>query len=69
MAAGVPDLVPDLDSFRSSLTRHSSPLTSYFPAIVYTPMAYLACALEENCLSSSAYSAYGHDRRYYTTQR
>ena len=42
----LPDLVPDLSQFQSSLVR--------VPYLSRTPMYYLTCALEEGCLSSSA---------------
>ena len=61
---GVPDLIPDLDAFRASLTRHSSPTTSYSPAITHRSMRYLQCPLQENCLSSSAQFAGVYDQRY-----
>ena len=42
----LPDLVPDLSQFQSSLVR--------VPYLSRMPMYYLTCALEEGCLSSSA---------------
>ncbi len=41
--AGIPDLVPHLEVFRHSL---------YY--LYRIPLYYLTCALDENCLSSSA---------------
>lgn len=42
----LPDLVPDLNAFQSSLR--------YYPYVENLPLYYLRCAHEENCLSSSA---------------
>lgn len=54
----MPDLVPNLQRFESSLKT--------YPYVSPTPMYYLSCALEENCLSSSAHLHAGnpsHNRR------
>ena len=45
-ASGLPDLVPDLSQFRTSLRTYSH--------LSRTRMAYLRCAQEEECLASSA---------------
>ena len=42
----LPDLVPDLEKFQSSLVN--------VPYVDRLPMYYLTCALDEKCLSSSA---------------
>ena len=44
--ADAPDLVPDLDTLQRSL--------EFFNTLDRTPLEFLRCAQEENCLSSSA---------------
>ncbi len=50
--AGMADLVPDVETFSRSLYQ-----------IQELPLYYLNCALNENCLSSSAYGKPYHHRR------
>ena len=53
--ADLPDLVPDVSQFQSSLER--------VPYLSRIPMYYLTCAHEEGCLSSSAQGQpYNHYR-------
>ncbi len=55
---GMPDLVPDLEAFSRSL---------FYVYLYGIPLDYLTCALEENCLSSSAYGKPFDHRRYIQT--
>lgn len=56
LTAGLPDLVPDLDTLRNSL------YSTYY--ISRVPIYYLTCAREEKCLSSSAVGASPNSARF-----
>lgn len=52
---GLPDLVPDVAEFQKSL--------QYYPYLESRLIYYLTCALEEDCLASSASGkSYNHAR-------